>query len=61
MCWVKLLTIFVISQERFFTFSLITVGATEKALQFKMPLETIYNKNFGFVEQKYILEHFRKF
>ncbi len=36
----------------FFAFSLITEGATEKVLQFIMPLKSIYNKNPGFVEQK---------
>ncbi len=36
----------------FFALSLIIVGTTEKALQFIMPLKSIYNKNLGFVEQK---------
>jgi hypothetical protein len=42
---------------RFFAFSLIIEGTTEKVLQFIMPLKSIYNKNLGFVEQKYIFEH----
>ena len=36
----------------FFAFSLIIEGSTEKALQFMMPLKSIYNRNFGFIEQK---------
>jgi hypothetical protein len=34
----------------FLAFSLIIEGATEKVLQFIMPVKTIYNKNLGFVE-----------
>ncbi len=47
-------------QHHFFTFPLITEGATEKALQFIMPLEVSYNKTFGFIEQKCIFEHDRE-
>jgi hypothetical protein len=36
----------------FFAFSLIIEGTTEKVLQFIMLLKTIYNGNFGFIEQK---------
>ncbi len=36
----------------FFALSLIIEGTTEKVLQFMMPLKSIYNRNFGFVEQK---------
>jgi hypothetical protein len=36
----------------FFAFSLIIEGTTEKVLQFLMPLELIYSRNFGFIEQK---------
>ncbi len=36
----------------FFAFSWIIEGATEKVLQFIMPLKSIYNRNFGFIEQK---------
>jgi hypothetical protein len=35
----------------FLLFSLIIEGTTEKVLQFKMPLKSIYNRNFGFIEQ----------
>jgi hypothetical protein len=35
-----------------FEFSLIIEGATEKVLQFIRPLKSIYNGNFGFIEQK---------
>jgi hypothetical protein len=51
---------FTMEQHHFFTFSLITEGTTEKALQFILPLKSIYNKNFGFNEEKCILEHCRK-
>ncbi len=43
----------------FFTFALIVEGATEKVFQFVMTLKTIYNKNFGFIEQKCIFENYR--
>jgi hypothetical protein len=36
----------------FIAFSLIIEGTTEKVLQFMMPLETIFNQNLGFAEQK---------
>ena len=36
----------------FFAFLLIIEGATEKVLQFIMPLKSIYKRNFGFIEQK---------
>jgi hypothetical protein len=49
-----------IRQHIFFTFSLIIEGATEKVTQFKMSLKSIYTKNFGFLEQKNIFEHYRK-
>ncbi len=42
----------------YFAFSYITEGATEKVLQFIMPLESIYNKNLGNFEQKCIFEHY---
>ncbi len=38
--------------QRIFAFSFIMEGAAEKMLQFIMRLESIYNRNFGFVEQK---------
>ncbi len=34
-----------------FAFSLITEGTTEKVLQLKMPLQSIYNQALGFIEQ----------
>ncbi len=42
-------------QDVFFTFSMIVEGATENVLQFKMPVESIYNKNLEVVEQKMFL------
>jgi hypothetical protein len=44
-------------QHVFFAFSLIIEGATEKVLQFIMPVKSIYNKNLGFVGQKMFFEH----
>jgi hypothetical protein len=40
---------------RFFTFSLVIEGTTEKVLQFKMPVSSIYNQNLGFIEQKNVI------
>jgi hypothetical protein len=40
----------------FFAFSLIIEGATEKMLQFIMPVKSIYNKNLGFTGQKMFFE-----
>jgi hypothetical protein len=42
-------------------FSLIIEGTTEKVLQFIMPLKSINNRNFGFIEQKINFEHCREF
>ncbi len=39
-------------EQHIFGFSLIIEGTTEKVLQFIMPLKSIYNRNFGFIEQK---------
>jgi hypothetical protein len=39
-------------EQCIFAFSLIIEGTTEKVLQFIMPLRSIYNRNFGFTEQK---------
>jgi hypothetical protein len=39
-------------QHVFFVFSLIIEGTSEKVLQFIMPLKSIYNRNFGFIEEK---------
>ncbi len=43
-----------------FTYSLIIVGATEKELQFIIPIDSIDGKNFGFMEQKCIFENCTK-
>ncbi len=40
-----------------FAFWLIIQGTTEKVLQFRMQLKSIYNKNLGFIEQKCVFEH----
>ncbi len=52
----------VISQwnNKFFEFSLIIEGTTEKVLQFIMRLLSIYNKNLSFIEHKCIFEHYRE-
>ncbi len=39
-------------EQHIFAFSLIIEGTTEKVFQFIMPLKSIYNRNFGFIEQK---------
>jgi hypothetical protein len=39
-------------EQRVFAFSFIIEGTTEKALQFIIPLNSIYNQNLGFIEQK---------
>jgi hypothetical protein len=44
----------------FFAFSLIIEGATEKVLQFIMPLKSICNQNLGFVEKICTFEHYRE-
>ncbi len=36
----------------FFAFSLIIEGTTEKVFHFIKPLESIYNRSFGFIDQK---------
>ncbi len=38
-------------EQHVFAFSFIIEGTTEKVLQFMMPLKSIYNRNFGFIEQ----------
>jgi hypothetical protein len=47
-------------QHACFTFSSIVEFAAEKVLQFIMPLKSIDNKNFSFVKQKCIFEHYGK-
>ncbi len=44
----------------FFAFSLIIEATTEKMLQLKMPLKSIYIINLGFIEQKMYYEHIRE-
>jgi hypothetical protein len=39
-------------EQHIFAFSLIIEGTTEKVLQFMLTLKSIYNRNFGFFEQK---------
>ncbi len=39
-------------QHVFFAFLSIIEGTTEEVLQFIIPLKSIYNRNFGFIEQK---------
>ncbi len=39
-------------RNAFFAFSFIIEGTTEKVLQFIMPLESIYSRNSGLIEQK---------
>ncbi len=49
-------------EQNVFAFSVLIEGTTEKVLQFKMPLMSIYNRNFGFIEQKNVFfEHCREF
>jgi hypothetical protein len=48
-------------EQRIFAFSFIIEDTTEKVLQFIMPLKSIYNRNFGSIEQKCIFEHYREF
>ncbi len=44
-------------QHVFLNFSIDYEGATEG---FKMPLNSVYNRNFGSIKQKCIFEHFRR-
>jgi hypothetical protein len=41
-------------------FSSIIEGAAEKILQFIMPLKSVYNGNFGSIEQKCIFEYWKR-
>jgi hypothetical protein len=43
-------------EQHIFAFSLIIEDTTENVLQFK----SIYNKNLGFIEQKFIFENYRE-
>jgi hypothetical protein len=47
-------------EQHIFAFPIIIEGTTEKVLQFIMPLNSRYNKNLGFIEQKHIFEHNRE-
>jgi hypothetical protein len=47
-------------QHVFFVFSWYIEGTTEKVLQFIMPLNSIYNKKLGLIEQECIYEHYRE-
>ncbi len=47
-------------EQHIFAFSLIIGGTTEKVLQFIIPVESIYNKNFGFIEQKMYFESLQR-
>jgi hypothetical protein len=38
-------------EQHIFAFLLIIEGTTEKLLQFKIPLKSIYNQNISFIEQ----------
>jgi len=42
-------------EQHTFTFSLIVVGAFEKVSQFKMPLNSIYNKPFVLMNKNVFL------
>jgi hypothetical protein len=46
--------------DSFFKFSFIIEGTSKKVLQFLMPLEPIYNKNFYFNELNVYYEQCRK-
>ncbi len=53
--------IFCDGTARFFTILMIIEGATEKVLQFILPLKSIYIKNYGFNEQNVILYTYERF
>ncbi len=42
----------IVMEQHIFYILLIIEGTTEKVLQFIMPLKSIYNQNFGFIEHK---------
>jgi hypothetical protein len=42
----------VLMEHHIFAFSLIIEGTKEKALQFLMPIKSIFNQNLGFDEKK---------
>jgi hypothetical protein len=45
-------TVFCNGTARYFAFSLIIEGTTEKVLQLVMPLKSINNQSLGFIERK---------
>jgi hypothetical protein len=45
----------------FFAFSIIIEGTTENVMQFIMPLKSIYNKNFGFIEKNVFMKITERF
>jgi hypothetical protein len=47
-------------EQHLFKFSLIIAGVTEKVLQFILPLQSTYYKNFGFFKQMCIFEQYKK-
>ncbi len=55
-----LIEYFVKMEQHVFAFSLIIEGATDKVMQLIMPLKSIYNQNFGFVEQKMDFRTFQR-
>ncbi len=43
-------------EQHFCAFSLVIEGTAEKALQFIMPIKSIYNKNLGFTQRNVFLK-----
>jgi len=60
-CAIKFFTDVINGGARFFAFSLIIEGTTEKVLQFIMPIKSIYNRNLVSLNNKCIFEHYREF
>jgi hypothetical protein len=55
-CCIVLIPI-LIEHQVFFYFSLIKEGATEKVWQLIMPLKSIFNKKFDFIENDFTFEY----
>jgi hypothetical protein len=51
----------VLTEHRIFAFSLIIEATTEKALQFLMPIKSIFNQNLGFDEKNVFLNTTERF
>jgi hypothetical protein len=49
-----------VMEQHIFAFSLIIEGTTEKVLQFKMPLKSMYSKTLTLFNKKCIFEHNRE-